>query len=110
VYEHPSTAFVAGFVGTSNILRRNGRTFTVRPEKLRILPGDAAEGEPGTIRAAVYVGPVTKVIVDLDEGGELQAVQQNLETSSRDVHEMEGRRVRLAWRQDAEFEIWEGRP
>jgi putative spermidine/putrescine transport system ATP-binding protein len=109
VYEHPSTAFVAGFVGTSNILRRNGRTFTVRPEKLRILPGDGAEGEPGTIRAAVYVGPVTRVIVDLDQGGELQAVQQNLETSSRDVHEMEGRRVRLAWRQDAEFEIREGR-
>jgi putative spermidine/putrescine transport system ATP-binding protein len=109
VYEHPSTAFVAGFVGTSNILRRNGRTFTVRPEKLRILPGDAAEGEPGTIGAAVYVGPVTKVIVDLDEGGELQAVQQNLETSSRDVREMEGRRVRLAWRPEAEFEIQEGR-
>jgi putative spermidine/putrescine transport system ATP-binding protein len=109
VYEHPSSAFVAGFVGTSNILRRNGRTFTVRPEKLRILPGDGTEGEPGTIRAAVYVGPVTKVIVDLDQGGELQAVQQNLETSSRDVHEMEGRRVRLAWRQDAEFEIQEGR-
>jgi hypothetical protein len=51
---------------------------------------------------------VTRLIVDLDEGGGLQAVQQNLETSSQDVHEMEGRRVRLAWRPDAEFEIREG--
>jgi putative spermidine/putrescine transport system ATP-binding protein len=107
VYEHPETAFVAGFVGTSNILERDGRTFTVRPEKLRILAGDAAEGEPGTIRTAVYVGPVTKVIVDLDRGGELQVVQQNLETSAVDVHQMEGKRVRLAWRPEAEFVIKE---
>jgi putative spermidine/putrescine transport system ATP-binding protein len=107
IYEHPRTAFVAGFVGTSNILERNGRTFTVRPEKLRILPGDGAEGEPGTIQAAVYVGPVTKVIVDLDGGGELQVVQQNLETSATDVREMEGKRVRLAWRPEAEFVIKE---
>src|SRR4051794_25527771 len=37
VYEHPATAFVAGFVGTSNVLERGGRRFTVRPEKVRIL-------------------------------------------------------------------------
>src|SRR5690242_17086169 len=32
VYERPTTEFVAGFVGTSNILERNGRRFSVRPE------------------------------------------------------------------------------
>jgi hypothetical protein len=37
-------------------------------------------------------------------------IQQNLETSSTDVHEMEGRRVRLAWRADVEFVIKEGQP
>jgi putative spermidine/putrescine transport system ATP-binding protein len=108
VYEHPRTPFVADFVGTSNILRRDGRAFTVRPEKIRLLPESAREGEAGTIRAAVYVGPVTKVIVALENGGELQVVQQNLEISSSDVHEMEGKRVRLAWRPDAEFELREG--
>src|SRR5262245_1374852 len=36
MYEHPATPFVAGFIGTSNILRRNERTFTVRPEKIRL--------------------------------------------------------------------------
>src|SRR5258705_6237921 len=49
LYEHPATAFVAGFVGTSNllddgaaraILSREGR-FTVRPEKIRLLDPDA---------------------------------------------------------------------
>src|SRR5262249_42630319 len=39
VYEHPATEFVAGFVGVSNVLERDGRRFTVRPEKIRILAG-----------------------------------------------------------------------
>ena len=108
LYEHPTTGFVAGFIGTSNILERDGRTFTVRPEKIRVLAGDAAEGEPGTVRAAKYLGASTHFVVTLDRGGELTAMQQNLETSSRDVHEMEGRRVRLAWRPDVEFPIKEG--
>ena len=36
VYERPATEFVAGFVGTSNVLERDGRRFTVRPEKVRL--------------------------------------------------------------------------
>ena len=108
-YEHPATEFVAGFIGTSNVIARNGRTFTVRPEKVRLLPFEADEGEPGTIRAVVYVGPATRFVVALDGGGELSVLQQNLETSSSDVHQMEGKRVRLAWRADVEFEIKEGK-
>ena len=109
VYEHPATAFVAGFIGTSNVLERDGRTFTVRPEKIRLLPADVQQGEPGTIRAAVYLGPITRYVVALDRGGELSVIQQNLETSSRDVREMEGRSVRLEWRPEAEFAIKEGK-
>jgi len=108
MYEHPRTEFVAGFIGTSNVLSRNGRTFTVRPEKIRVLAGDAAEGEPGVVRAAVYLGAVTRYVVEFDAGGELVALQQNLEVSSSDVRAMEGSRVRLAWRPDVEFAIKEG--
>jgi putative spermidine/putrescine transport system ATP-binding protein len=108
MYEHPATGFVAGFIGTSNIIHRDGRTFTVRPEKIRVLAADGFEGEPGTVRAAKYLGESTHFVVTLDGGGELTAMQQNLETSSRDVHEMEGRRVRLTWRPDVEFPIKEG--
>ena len=109
MYEHPTTRFVAGFIGTSNLLERDGRTFTVRPEKIRVLAETADEGEPGAVRAAVYLGASTKFVVALDRGGELTAVQQNLETSSRDVHEMEGKRVRLKWSPDVEFVIQEER-
>jgi putative spermidine/putrescine transport system ATP-binding protein len=108
MYEHPRTEFVAGFIGTSNVLERDGRRFTVRPEKIRVLLGDGSEGEPGAVRAAVYLGAVTRYVVELDRGGELVALQQNLEVSSSDARAMAGKRVRLAWSPDVEFVIKEG--
>src|SRR3954468_7258380 len=103
VYEHPATEFVAGFVGTSNVLERDGRRFTVRPEKVRIVAGEAPDGlhvEPGRVTEVSYAGPLTRYVVALDAGGELQAVAQNLETSSAEALEQRGREVRVAWRQE----------
>ena len=98
VYERPATEFVAGFVGVSNVLERNGKTFTVRPEKIRMHFDEAGDGELGRIREVVYVGMFTRYIVELDSGGELTVVRQNLETTSQDALEEKGRKVRLGWR------------
>ena len=110
VYERPASGFVAGFVGTSNLLTDGAAeaitgqrgTFTVRPEKIRLLGEDApAEPDqlsaPGTVREVVYLGSDTRYIVALDAGAELMVTQQNLETSSDDVMAARGRRVRLVW-------------
>jgi putative spermidine/putrescine transport system ATP-binding protein len=102
LYERPATEFVASFVGISNMLEREGRRFTVRPEKIRILgerdsPEDGSRVEDGRIREVVYVGMVTRYVVDLDRGGELVVVRQNLETTSADVAEARGKAVRLEW-------------
>ena len=111
VYERPATRFVAGFVGTSNLLTgaaaeaivgRRG-TFTVRPEKIRLAspdttPGEGEIGAPGTVREVVYVGPDTRYIVTLDAGAELVVTQQNLSTSSMEALEQRGRAVRLIWK------------
>jgi len=114
VYEHPENEFVAGFVGVSNVLERtlNGRPsrFTVRPEKIRLLAegataADGANIEDGQIRDVVYVGMVTRYLVDLDAGGQLMVVRQNLETSSTEALEARGRRVRLEWRPEHTYEI-----
>jgi putative spermidine/putrescine transport system ATP-binding protein len=105
VYERPATEFVAGFVGTSNILERDGRRFTVRPEKVRLVGSSDGEGEPGRIRDVVYLGAVTRYIVELDGGGELVALQQNLESSSAEALEQRGRPVRLTWRPEHTFAI-----
>jgi putative spermidine/putrescine transport system ATP-binding protein len=110
LYEHPISEFVAGFVGTSNVLERDGRRFTVRPEKVHIGSEDepAREGftsELGRIRDVVYLGMLTRYIVELDQGGELVAVRQNLETSSQDALKQRGNRVRLQWRPGHTFDL-----
>jgi putative spermidine/putrescine transport system ATP-binding protein len=110
VYERPETEFVAGFVGVSNVLERDGRRFTVRPEKIRLLgeneePAAGSVSERGRIREVVYVGMITRYVVDLEGGGVLSVVRQNLETTSADVVEARGRPVRLEWRPEHTYEI-----
>jgi len=112
VYERPATSFVAGFVGVSNMLERDGRRFTVRPEKIRILDDGerpaAMHVESGTIADVAYAGMVTRYVVALDAGGELQVVRQNLETSSADALEHRGRKVHVAWHPEQSYAIEEG--
>jgi putative spermidine/putrescine transport system ATP-binding protein len=102
VYERPGNPFVAGFVGVSNLLERDGRRFTIRPEKIALLdPGASSDGmhtESGRIRDVAYAGMVTRYLVELQAGGELQVVRQNLETSSAEALEQVGREVVVGWR------------
>ena len=69
---------------------------------------DTLTGEAGRIRDVVYVGMVTRYVVELDSGGELVVVRQNLETSSQEALEARGRRVRLEWKPEHTFVIEEG--
>jgi putative spermidine/putrescine transport system ATP-binding protein len=110
VYERPRTAFVAGFVGVSNELERDGRRYAVRPEKIHLRdagspPAPGMHAEPGRIRDVVYAGMVTRFLVELDRGGELQVVRQNLETSPADALDAAGRQVVLEWRPEHQLEI-----
>jgi putative spermidine/putrescine transport system ATP-binding protein len=109
VYERPRSEFIAGFVGVSNVLERGGRRFTIRPEKVRVLAeGELEEGfhvEHGRIRDVAYAGMVTRYAVALDAGGELQVVRQNLDTTSAEALEEQGRQVRIGWRDDQTFAI-----
>ena len=112
VYEHPASEFIAGFVGVSNVIERDGRRYTVRPEKIHVLddgeqPEAGAHVEEGIVRDVQYVGPVTRYHVSLDRGGELQVLTQNLEETSTEVLATEGRHVRLAWRPEQESVIVE---
>ena len=104
IYEKPDNAFVAGFVGVSNLLERDGRQFTVRPEKISMIEnGKAPTGlhvEEGTIKDVSYAGMITRYLVDLEAGGSLQIVRQNLETSSADAQAQRGRKVTIGWRAD----------
>jgi putative spermidine/putrescine transport system ATP-binding protein len=105
VYEHPATEFVAGFVGTSNILRGDAAerllgksgAFALRPEKIVLgeagatpLPGHRAF--PGRIAHAVYLGLSTRYVVEIDGDITLSAVTQNA-GAERDAEAAAGRSV-----------------
>ena len=119
VYERPRTVFVAGFVGTTNLLlgdlaRRLGAEgpAAIRPERIRLLAPEASPGAgeasaEGSIREAVYLGMHTRYTVDLDGGGELAVVAQNLDADAADAASAQGRRVRLAWEPSAIRELVE---
>ncbi|MEU6402372.1 ABC transporter ATP-binding protein [Streptomyces sp. NPDC046985] len=111
IYERPATGFVASFVGASNLLRDEtarrvlgvGGAHSVRPEKIRVLKESALPDETGcasatgTVAEVVYLGGATRFLVDLDAGGRLTALQQNLDATAEDVAAYRGARVRLTW-------------
>jgi putative spermidine/putrescine transport system ATP-binding protein len=96
VYARPATEFVAGFVGTSNILERNGRRFSVRPERIEL----NGHGEPATVADVVFVGAFTRILVDTEAGERLTIVKQN------DSPGLEpGARVHVSWNDADAYEI-----
>src|SRR5262249_3457627 len=110
VYEQPATAFVADFVGASNliegalatVLAGSPAPFTVRPERIRLLdegeaaPGDACSTQ-GVVHDVVYLGMHTRYRVELAGGERLVVAEQNRAGTAADVHARRGRRVRLVW-------------
>ncbi|MEO5885472.1 MAG: ABC transporter ATP-binding protein [Candidatus Limnocylindrales bacterium] len=121
VYEQPSTRFVAGFVGTSNLLSgdvarevlgRSG-TYTIRPEKIRLasvdaIPADDETSAPGSIHSVVYLGPDTRYVVALAAGSQLVVTQQNLATTSTEALAQQGKAVRLVWKRQHELPVADG--
>jgi putative spermidine/putrescine transport system ATP-binding protein len=111
VYERPQTAFVAGFIGVSNLIERQGRQITVRPEKISLLddgeqaPPDS-QVETGRVRDVSYLGVLTRYAVELDAGGELVVARQNGASARLPVER--GARVRIAWPSDQAFTISSG--
>jgi len=120
VYEHPATPFVAGFVGTSNLISGTASgellgedgTFSIRPEKITLRPGGTAEGSvdgevvaTGEVREVVYAGPSTRYVVRLDAGPELVALQQNTGPASGRPAAPRGSRVRLGFARENVYRV-----
>ena len=115
LYEEPASAFVAGFVGTSNLVQGDvarklvgeAGTFVIRPEKLQLVAPDAApaaDGDTcvahGTVREVVYLGASTHSVVELEAGVTLTVAHQNSDRSIDAALERRGRPVVLTWRRD----------
>jgi putative spermidine/putrescine transport system ATP-binding protein len=96
VYEQPATEFVAGFVGTSNIIERAGRRISIRPERIEL----NGNGVPATVADVVFVGAFRRIFVDTDTGDRLTVVRPNDGSSIEP-----GSRVNVAWRDEDAYEL-----
>lgn len=110
IYELPASPFVASFIGTSNVIVRNGRTQSLRPERLRLLlpassPPEGTITEPATVSDVVYLGPVIRVYVRLANGDDLVVVQSNDGLAGPSFSVAAGDAVLVAWRPQDAFDL-----
>jgi putative spermidine/putrescine transport system ATP-binding protein len=102
LYEHPVNEFVAGFVGVSNVIERDGKRLTIRPEKIALLDAGAGSAdlhsERGRVVEIAYAGMVTRYTVALERGGTLQLVKQNVDSASADALPEQGKEVLVGWK------------
>ena len=104
LYERPINSFTASFLGKSNFIRQNGKTFALRPEKidLRAGNGDAEARMSGAIRSITYFGSMQRIIVDTNDGTEIE-VDIDVWRNPSDL--AEGDRVDLLWNETAAVEL-----
>ena len=127
LYERPATAFVAGFLGVSNLLpgtvegagrdparRRDARARArrrarpgkvaagVRPEKITIGAGGGANELPGTVSETAYIGVATQVVVRT-AAGTVQVFAQNIDAGGRVP--APGTNVVLSWAPESTFVV-----
>ena len=124
IYEEPANAFVAGFIGISNLLPgevegnsvrlQTGQLVPadlgtraaageavlvcVRPEKLRLGPkADGHVSVEGTVVETVYLGTATQYLVELAPGLRLVAIENNTSTARTDDRLARGSKVTIGW-------------
>ena len=104
LYERPATKFTASFLGKSNFITQEGKTYAWRPEKidLRAGHGNLEARTSGTIRSITYFGSMQRIIVDTIEGDEIEVdidVWRNQEALNK------GGDVDLLWQDAAAVEL-----
>jgi spermidine/putrescine transport system ATP-binding protein len=124
IYERPANAFVAGFIGISNLLAGRvedhsvrldtgqlipanvggdysggERVFiSVRPEKLRLNAGQGSDARvEGTLVETVYLGTATQYLVELAPGVRLTAIESNSQLVEAEQRPARGSRVTVSW-------------
>ena len=106
IYDTPATEWIAGFIGDTNFIRRNGQEVAVRPERLRVVEGGT--GLPGTVLTTMVIGPAVQCIVRLDDGQEVWARQQRSGLRGGIEALAEGERVSVSWADDEALDFDEG--
>lgn len=118
VYERPSTRFVAGFLGVSNLIEltaiasgaRDGEMVSIRPERINLQStGYRTSAEEvaleGEIDEVAYLGPNTVYFVQTKAGPRLSVTILNQELPAQGERFASGDRVLAVWRKSQAVQI-----
>ena len=101
IYDRPASRYVAEFVGTANVIERNGGTCVVRPERMKLAAafdaqggGQGAEFIDATVEEVVFHGATTRIIAQADAGQGTGTIVVDDEDARVSV----GERVRIWWK------------
>ena len=98
IYENPQSSFVSEFVGQTNKIEIEGRKINIRPEFISVSKtacfGDCSV--QGTLRDAIFVGAVTRYLVDTTLGSTMISTNPTEDISI-------GESVTLSWDKEKEF-------
>ncbi|MDO8698305.1 MAG: ABC transporter ATP-binding protein, partial [Pseudomonas sp.] len=121
LYMQPATAFVAEFVGTSNVLRGElaaklsnaSQPFSIRPEHIRLVDSSTTLGTAevevsGLLHEVQYQGSTTRFELQLENGQTLSVSQANNQWLDSSPAFQPGQRLTARWPRDAMVALREG--
>ena len=100
IYEEPNSEFVAGFVGISNLLHREGKVISIRPEKIKLSPtGDRSSS--GEVASVMFLGALTRINVAIGDDT-LTVLAENDGTQEFPTV---GDQIEVSWNSKYEFQV-----
>ena len=100
IYDAPNSEFVAGFVGISNLLHREGKVISIRPEKIKLGSyGDRAA--LGEVVSVMFLGALTRINVAI--GSDILTILA--ENDGTQEFPNEGEKIEVSWNSKYEFQV-----
>ena len=100
IYDAPNSEFVAGFVGISNLLHREGKVISIRPEKIKLgAMGDRTA--PGEVVSVMFLGALTRINVAI--GSDILTILAEND-GTQDFPEV-GEKIEVSWNSKYEFQV-----
>ena len=100
IYEQPNSEFVAGFVGISNLLHRDQKVISIRPEKIKLgQVGDRVYS--GLVASVMFLGALTRINVVIGEDT-LTLLSEN--DGTQEFPEV-GEQIKVSWNSKYEFQV-----
>ena len=100
IYDAPNSEFVAGFVGISNLLHREGKVISIRPEKIKLgAMGDRTA--PGEVVSVMFLGALTRINVAI--GSDILTILA--ENDGTQQFPAAGEKIEVSWNSKYEFQV-----